>query len=200
MWYLFLISLNMTKTKQKSKINFGNCAKNSLALAVLIGLVATMGVPAAINAKNSDLIIKYSIIGQNKAQFPKVEPSLRPARDIRSKVAKNGQKQPNMVVRSVITAYTSTPDQTDDTPFIAANGAHVYDGMIAANWLPFGTKVKIPDIYGDKVFTVEDRMNERYGFGRMDVWMDAPRQTAIQFGVRVVNVEVYYPEYRLVRR
>ena len=189
----------MTKIKQKNKVNLANCAKKSLASAILLFLTVTLGVPAAINAKNSDLIIDYSIIGQNKAKFPKVEASLRSARDIRSNLSENNQKQqPNMVVRSVITAYTSTPDQTDDSPFISANGAHVYDGMIAANWLPFGTKIKIPAIYGDKVFTVEDRMNERYGFGRMDIWMDAPRQVAIKFGVKVVDVEVYYPNYQLV--
>src|SRR3989344_3213041 len=60
------------------------------------------------------------------------------------------------------TAYSSTPDQTDDTPFITAKGTTVRDGIIAANFLPFGTRIKIPDIYGDKIFVVEDRMNRRY--------------------------------------
>jgi 3D (Asp-Asp-Asp) domain-containing protein len=101
-----------------------------------------------------------------------------------------GQK-PDNVVRAVITAYTSTPDQTDSTPDIGASGKHVYDGMIAANWLPFGTKVKIPALYGDKIFTVDDRMNKRYGYGRMDVWLDASRAEAMKFGVKRVEIEVY---------
>lgn len=101
---------------------------------------------------------------------------------------------PDKVVKAVITAYTSTPDQTDSTPDIAATGKHVYDGMIAANWLPFGTKVKIPALYGDKIFTVDDRMNKRYGYGRMDIWLDATKAEARQFGVKRVEVEVFYPQ------
>ena len=101
-------------------------------------------------------------------------------------------EKPDKRVNAVITAYTSTPDQTDDSPFIAATGKRVYDGMIAANWLPFGTKVKIPALYGDKLFTVDDRMNKRYGYGRMDIWLDATRTEAINFGVKRVVVEVFY--------
>ena len=52
----------------------------------------------------------------------------------------------------IVTAYSSTPDQTDATPFITANGTTVHDGIIAANWLKFGTRVRIPDMFGDKVF------------------------------------------------
>lgn len=101
-------------------------------------------------------------------------------------------EKPDKKVNAVITAYTSTPDQTDDSPFIAATGKRVYDGMIAANWLPFGTKVKIPELYGDKIFTVDDRMNKRYGYGRMDIWLDATRAEAMKFGVKRVVVEVFY--------
>ena len=64
--------------------------------------------------------------------------------------------------------------------------------MIAANWLPFGAKLKIPSLYGDKIFVVEDRMNPRYGYGRMDIWMDAPIKEVRRFGVRRVEVEVFY--------
>jgi len=46
----------------------------------------------------------------------------------------------------VITAYSSTVDQTDDTPFITANGSFVRDGIVANNMLPFGTKIKIPEL------------------------------------------------------
>ncbi|PIR04811.1 MAG: hypothetical protein COV57_02430 [Candidatus Liptonbacteria bacterium CG11_big_fil_rev_8_21_14_0_20_35_14] len=70
-----------------------------------------------------------------------------------------------------VTGYSSTPDQTDDTPFITASGSHVKDGIVAANWLPLGTKVKIPELFGDKVFTVEDRMNKRFS-DRMDIWFE----------------------------
>ncbi|OGL78597.1 hypothetical protein A3J43_00970 [Candidatus Uhrbacteria bacterium RIFCSPHIGHO2_12_FULL_54_23] len=89
----------------------------------------------------------------------------------------------------VITAYSSTPDQTDDTPFITANGMRVRDGIIAANFLRFGTQVKIPALFGDKVFYVTDRMHERFA-DRVDVWMES-REEAVQFGVKVATIEVY---------
>ncbi|MFA5127705.1 MAG: hypothetical protein WC457_01725 [Patescibacteria group bacterium] len=102
------------------------------------------------------------------------------------------EEKPDKVVNVVMTAYTSTPDQTDDTPDIAASGKHVYDGMLAANWLPMGTKVKIPELYGDKIFTIDDRMNKRYGYGRMDIWLDTTKAEARKFGVKRLTVEIYY--------
>ncbi len=103
------------------------------------------------------------------------------------------EPEPDMVVDGTITAYTSTPGQTDDSPFIAANGKHVHDGMIAANGLPFNTIVKIPELYGDKEFIVEDRMNKRYAFGHFDVWLDTSRKEALKFGRKHLKVEIYYP-------
>ena len=88
----------------------------------------------------------------------------------------------------VITAYSSTPDQTDNDPFTMANGRRVHDGAIAANFLPFGTKVRIPDLFGDKVFTVGDRMHERFS-KRVDIWMPN-RQDAIRFGLRNATIEI----------
>lgn len=87
------------------------------------------------------------------------------------------------------TAYSSTPDQTDATPFITSNGLRVYDGLIAANWLPYNTKIRIPDMFGDKVFTVNDRMNPRYDTGRLDVWMQS-RADAKQFGIRHIRIQI----------
>ncbi|EKD43670.1 MAG: hypothetical protein ACD_72C00180G0002 [uncultured bacterium] len=108
--------------------------------------------------------------------------------------ATDAKVKPHRVIKAVITAYSSTPDQTDDDPFIAASGKRVHDGMIAANGIPFGTKIKIPSLYGEKVFIVEDRMNARYGYGRMDIWMSAPRKQVMSFGVKKVDVEIYYVE------
>ena len=71
--------------------------------------------------------------------------------------------------------------------------------MIAANWLPFGTKIKIPALYGDKIFTVDDRMNARYGYGRMDIWLDTTKTEARKFGVKRVEVEVYYVEKAIAK-
>ncbi len=98
---------------------------------------------------------------------------------------------PVTVKRTVIvvaTAYSSTPDQTDDTPFITSNGKQVYDGLVAANWLPYGTKVRLPDMFGDKIFTVNDRMNRRFS-DRMDVWFKT-RDDAKKFGIRHIRIQI----------
>ena len=86
----------------------------------------------------------------------------------------------------LVTAYSSTVDQTDSTPFITANGTHVHDGTIAANFLKFGTKVKFPSLYGDKIFTVEDRMKSDY---KVDIWFPT-RQEALNFGAKRVEIEI----------
>lgn len=96
----------------------------------------------------------------------------------------------NIVKEIVVaaTAYSSTPDQTDDTPFITALGTTVRDGIIAVNFLPFGTRVKIPDIYGDKIFVVEDRMNRRFWY-RVDIWFP-DRASALEFGFKKIKIQI----------
>lgn len=104
---------------------------------------------------------------------------------------------PQIIIKKTIvtvaTAYSSTPDQTDNSPFTTANGKTVYDGLVAANWLPFGTKIRIPDMYGDKIFTVNDRMNNRYDQGRLDVWMKT-RNEAKTFGIRRIRIQIIETE------
>jgi len=96
----------------------------------------------------------------------------------------------SMGVRT-LTSYNSEAAQTDDSPCITANGFNVceygIENTIAANFLKFGTKVKIPDIFGDRIFVVRDRMNERYS-DRVDVWM-VNKIDSQAFGVR--RAEIY---------
>ena len=101
----------------------------------------------------------------------------------------NEASKPTKTIKVVITAYSSTPDQTDDTPFITASGKYVRDGIIANNMLPLGTKVMIPSLYGDKVFVVEDRMNKRKSDYHIDIWMP-DRPSAINFGVKTADIEI----------
>ena len=89
----------------------------------------------------------------------------------------------------VITAYSSTPDQTDDTPFTTASNKTVADGIIANNMLPFGTKVRIPDLFGDKIFVVEDRMNRRKSDFQFDIWFPS-RELAVNFGIKTAELEI----------
>lgn len=86
------------------------------------------------------------------------------------------------------TAYSSTHDQTDSTPFITASGTHVREGVIAANFLPIGTVVKIPELFGDKTFVVEDRMHSRY-FYQIDIWFPT-RGEAKEFGIKKIKIEI----------
>ncbi len=92
-------------------------------------------------------------------------------------------------IKMVVTAYSSTPEETDDTPFITASGKTVEDGIVANNLLPFGTEVMIPEIYGDKIFVVEDRMHQRKGYYHLDIWFADTKQ-AKDFGSKRVYIEV----------
>lgn len=67
------------------------------------------------------------------------------------------------------TSYTSRPQETDADPFVTADGSDVRDGVVATNVLPFGTKIRIPTVFGDRIFEVHDRMNARYSY-RVDIW------------------------------
>lgn len=87
-----------------------------------------------------------------------------------------------------VTAYSSTPEETDDTPFTTASMKEVRDGIIAANFLPFGTKVMIPKLFGEKVFVVEDRMHQRKT-NFIDIWMPT-KDDAIQFGITYAEIVI----------
>ena len=94
--------------------------------------------------------------------------------------------KPQRTMRVLATAYSSTVDQCDSTPFITANGTHVHDGTLAANFLKFGTTVKFPTLYGDKIFIVEDRMKSNY---KVDLWFPT-RQEAKNFGAKWIEMEI----------
>jgi len=103
---------------------------------------------------------------------------------------------PNLLVKwssfHVVTAYNSELGQTDNSPCITATGfdlcQHGQEDTIAANFLPFGAKIRIPEIFGDKVFIVRDRMNQRHA-NRLDIWM-LNKQAAKEFGVKLAKVEI----------
>ncbi|WP_216319190.1 3D domain-containing protein [Deinococcus aestuarii] len=103
--------------------------------------------------------------------------------------------------RSVIaraTAYSSTPGQTDSTPFITATGTRVRSGVVALSRdllrvFPYGSRVTVEDLSGrtgsllrGQVFTVEDTMAARKT-NSIDIWM-ASRGQAIRFGARQVRI------------
>lgn len=71
-----------------------------------------------------------------------------------------------------VSAYNTVPEQTDDSPCVAANGDNICleknKNTVATNFLPFGTRIIIPSL-GNQVYVVRDRMNKRYDGYYLDV-------------------------------
>ena len=95
-----------------------------------------------------------------------------------------------------VTAYTSRPEETDDTPCVSASGDDICDlhnqgtMICAANFVPIGTTLAIDGIPGHNQFTclVLDRMNSRYQ-NRVDIYYGMDTESALQFGRRNLPVE-----------
>lgn len=82
------------------------------------------------------------------------------------------------------TAYAPSPYQTDGTPCITASGTKVRPGVVAANFLPFGTLLQI----GNDVYIVEDRMNPRYP-NSIDIFFPSTSE-ALAFGSKELDIVV----------
>jgi 3D (Asp-Asp-Asp) domain-containing protein len=99
------------------------------------------------------------------------------------------EKEDDNYIPVVVTGYSSSIEETDDTPYLTASGSQVRDGIVAVNFLPFGTKIRFPYLYPNKIFVVEDRMHERFSLGRVDIWFPEKSQ-AISFGVKKTFIEI----------
>lgn len=114
------------------------------------------------------------------------------------------------VLRLEATAYTSSPRETDATPFVTATGLRTQLGVLAVSrdllkLLPYGTQVRLRDlgsVYGrgvgqfnylfqGRIFVVADTMNPRIR-NRVDIWLP-DQATALRFGRRFVALEVVGP-------
>lgn len=95
-------------------------------------------------------------------------------------------------IRVVVTAYSSSWDETTGIPgkpgLITASGAHVEEGVVAYNHLPFNTRLRInaPGFEG-RIFVVKDRTAK--GRKNLDIWRPS-KQEALNFGAQVINVEI----------
>lgn len=130
---------------------WGEYAKTRSVNGIALFMLVNMASGVTITASNTPIHQESAIIETSIAH--------------RAQVGPGGSRFP-----VVVTAYSSDEDQTDSTPFITASGERVRDGIVAANFLPFGTKIKIPKLFGDKVFVVKDRMAKRFS-DRVDVWV-----------------------------
>lgn len=139
------------------------------------------------------LVTSFSAAVATAATTPELVP------EISQKISKEAVSAPARSIKvvqdhgyHVLTAYTSEVAQTDSSPCITANGfnvcRHGQEDTIAANFLKFGTKVRIPELFGDRIFVVRDRMNRRHA-ERVDVWMKQ-KPDALKFGVRKARIEI----------
>jgi 3D (Asp-Asp-Asp) domain-containing protein len=97
------------------------------------------------------------------------------------------------VKKLIVTAFSSTVAETDDTPCLTAIDydlcKHNVENVVACNFLPFGTKVVFPQLDPNKYYTVVDRMHEKYD-NRIDIWRKT-HQAAEDFGLKYLTVEIY---------
>jgi len=101
---------------------------------------------------------------------------------------KERAREVNKKIKVALTAYSSNFFECDGNPFRTASGSYVRDGIVATNFLPFGTKIKISEVFGDKIFIVEDRMAKRYWY-RVDIWMPSYKE-AVNFGKKYAEIEI----------
>ena len=156
------------------------------AVLLLVFFIASILIVAPVIkpelAQGSVLIVNQS----SSQQVASVELLAKNYPRLRSLSTSKGQK--TKVVETLITAYSSSPDETDSTPFITASGSYVRNGVVAANFLPFGTQIRIPEIFGDQIFTVEDRLHKMYN-DRIDVWFPSKGE-ALKFGFKITKIEI----------
>ena len=89
-------------------------------------------------------------------------------------------------MRALVTAYTPSPEETDNTPDIMASGNKVYEGAIACpSSIPFGTLIEIDG----ELYVCEDRTHPRYE-GTFDILMFS-KVEAINFGRQKKEVKIY---------
>ncbi len=185
--YAFANSNDLSaKESQKNK-------DNGINYKVLSALVEIKQEEAAEAIKDND---KNTLARKQEAGIKKEKPAVKSAvgnnenssniNDKTAYVPVSGEFRVKSAKKVTITAYSSTPDQTDSTPFITASNKHVRDGIVAANFLPFGAKIRIPEIFGDKIFVVEDRMRSNV---KVDIWFPT-RQEALNFGARYSQIEI----------
>lgn len=97
-------------------------------------------------------------------------------------------EKPGKTITAVITAYTSSVDETDDTPFETASGARTSAGVLACPpGYAFGTQIKI----GEATYTCRDRMNRRYWeVEHFDVWVHTKAE-AREWGSTKREITIY---------
>ena len=167
--------------------------EGAVSIAIVLSLFLATMTPQAVRADVEDVLFPVTSALQKLS-----EETLLGQTQPASGFPVANDRVPVKIVRAVATAYNSDVRQTDSTPCITANGFDLcafyqekgYGNTIAANFLPMGAQVRFPELFGDKVFIVRDRMNARYGYGRVDVWMPEHAE-AKTFGAKYTKMEIF---------
>lgn len=183
-------------------------SKTASHTAIAVVLLIAIGVSVVLPQTAQAQVMREPVIGISTTILTDLVSRVNPAQRAELPVA--GDREPRRVMNVVATSYTSDPYQTDSTPCIPAMNydlctnaeAGIVD-TIAYNGLPLGTQVRFPEVFGDKIFTVRDRMNARYnGTNRIDFYQAvlkdtgeldpvASKQLAINFGVQTMQMEIF---------
>jgi len=141
------------------------------------------------------LFPQYSVASQIDWLGPEKTDDLKKAIDITSfnySLPKIPSKQFEIkkTIYTTVTAYSSSVDECGADPFTMASGDRVFDGAIAHQYLPFNTKVRFPEVFGEKIFVVKDRLGPQFtSYYHVDMWVHS-KVEAKAWGARVVKMEI----------
>ncbi len=177
-----MLLLNPPAKRPELKVRMAKHSKAALIKVLSFAVIVNLFPPIAVH---SDFEAKTAAQG--------LEPVI-PISSLVASYVSAPVKTPEEIT-AVITWYNSEEAQTDDSPYITASNTYVHRGVAAANWLLFGTEIKIPGIYGSESYFNEDRMNPRFnpevsGERHIDIWVPTKAE-AIARGVKKTKVLIF---------
>jgi 3D (Asp-Asp-Asp) domain-containing protein len=195
----------MNNLKKHLKLAINKLVERLLILISLLTLANLIfsPVPALADTENSTINsgvinVNYQLVagnaGQSLIQILNPEVMFNGSAKLENgHLPQNNGLLTKYTVNTVLTAYNSDIGQTDDSPCITASGfdvcKHGAEDTVAINGYRMGTRVRFPELFGDRVFVVRDRMNARYNSTHVDVWM-LSKADAKSFGIKSAKMEV----------
>ena len=159
--------------------------KPGLIILLISGILFGISLPGALKVPRVEADLAAISDQKDSEELAIIEGnSLLPVSD-----PTNPEPQPVQRIRVVVTGYSSTPWETDGDPYLTAAGTLVKDGIVANNFFPIGTKIRIPELFGNKIFVVEDRMSWKKGNYQIDVWFPSYWE-ALNFGAKRTYIEI----------
>jgi 3D (Asp-Asp-Asp) domain-containing protein len=159
--------------------------RNLLIILTTIGILFGISLPGTLKAPRAEADLAEISDQKDLGELAIIEGnSLLPVSE-----PTNPEPQPVRRIKVVVTGYSSTPWETDGDPYLTAAGTRVRDGIVANNFFPIGTKIRIPELFGDKIFVVEDRMSWTKGNYQIDIWFPDYWQ-ALNFGAKRTYIEI----------